>query len=502
VKIAILMPLATRQVETLLAKTKNFGQTQFLNPSQGFFELLALRIVFGQNQHLLMSAIAQLGRQHQEVGTNRIERSRQIFRWQSQPFEPMDDIGGEQKHLKKGDVGLPTMAGNFGQRIIVKEFAVVFLDSSSGVVKQVYAPRRHIEVGDENMINVFGIFEQSQLFGFLGVFGDRTAHNNKAMGAVPFLMDVGQKLAGFPTVFEFLVFGPLRLSLDSGIFSGDDDVTASRSVEKPDYSLTVKPRIHSKTDTTSGDIPGRFVQTNFQKADGSRGRSRVSRTQSPVPEFLAMRLETKQRMITSASWLPGVVADARALLPAVNGDHHRIDVEDQTGSFVRYLPEIGSEAVVQSYPLTNRLWAQALQKPSQSRLIGKATQPQNVQKESVVLQDLGFVDALHPHDDRVEQRQSQLGAMILGLFVTIVSVQTLLNSLLQNNLLAKTVNQSHSAKVRQVGSLEEKSNISGAFWHGTQTSHLVYFLSQWILLAYYTLTSSIKTTVVASKSRF
>jgi len=56
--------------------------------------------------------------------------------------------------------------------------------------------------------------------------------------------------------------------------------------------------------------------------------------------------------------------------------------------------------------------------------------------------------------------------------------------------LAKTMNQGHPAEVSQVGSLEEKSNVSGSFGHGTQTSHLVRFLSQEFYRAYYTLFSS------------
>ena len=54
----------------------------------------------------------------------------------------------------------------------------------------------------------------------------------------------------------------------------------------------------------------------------------------------------------------------------------------------------------------------------------------------------------------------------------------------------KTMNQGHPAEVSQVGSLEEKSNVSGSFGHGTQTSHLVRFLSQEFYRAYYTLFSS------------
>ena len=65
-----------------------------------------------------------------------------------------------------------------------------------------------------------------------------------------------------------------------------------------------------------------------------------------------------------------------------------------------------------------------------------------------------------------------------------------MEKILQQMQFAKTVNQSHPTEVRQVGSLEEKSDISGSFGHGTQTVHLGRFLSQILFEAYYTRLSS------------
>ena len=69
----------------------------------------------------------------------------------------MHDVGGEQKQLKKGNVGFPGIAGNLGQRIIVEEFAVVLFDGGSRIVEQIHPPGRHFEIGHKGMINVFGI---------------------------------------------------------------------------------------------------------------------------------------------------------------------------------------------------------------------------------------------------------------------------------------------------------------------------------------------------------
>jgi hypothetical protein len=63
------------------------------------------------------------------------------------------------------------------------------------------------------------------------------------------------------------------------------------------------------------------------------------------------------------------------------------------------------------------------------------------------------------------------------------------------------MNQGHSTEVSQVGSLEEKSNISGSFGHGTQTVHFGRFLSQLFFEAYYTPFPSLKTNLKFQTNR-
>ena len=404
----------------------------------------------------------------------------------------MHDVGGEQKQLKKGNVGFPGIAGNLGQRIIVEEFAVVLFDGGSRIVEQIHPPGRHFEIGHKGVINVFGILEQFELFVFLRVFGDWPTHHDKTMQALGVLIQVPEEFADFPTVVEFLESTPSHLGFDVGIFFGDDHVSAAALVEELDDSGTIKSGIHAESNANSGDIHWDFGQANFQERHRAGRRTGVAWTQCSMPEFLSMSLETKQRMIRSSSRLFGIVPDASAFLFAIDRDHHRIDIEGQAGSFVGQSPQIRAQTVVHSDQLPNRLRTQSLQKSSQGRLIREPTQSQNLQEESVVLQNLGLVDALESHDNRVEQGQDQFGRMILRLIVRIMPIQTLLNLLFEIDLLAKTVNQQHSSEVSQVTSLEENLDISGSFGHGMQTSHLVYFLSQKYFAAYYTLASSIK----------
>lgn len=321
-------------------------------------------IIFGKGQNILNTMFGQLGWQNQKVGTNRIQSGVEIFFGQTKSFEPMNNIGREQKQLEKGNVGCPSIGGNFGQRIIVKKFAIVFFDGGSWTIEQINSPGRDFEIGDEDMIDVLGVFEQFQLFGFLPVFGNGTPHHDKAMRAVPLLIDVPEEFSDFPTVWEFLESTLLRLNFDRRIFFGHDDVTAARFVEELDRSLPVKSRIRAKTNANSGDIRGRFGQTNLQERDDSRRRTGVARTQRSMPEFLSMRLEAKQGMIRSSALLLGIVSDFGSLLFAIDGNHHRIDIEGQAGRSLGQFPQISPQTVVEFGQLSNRRRTQTFQESS------------------------------------------------------------------------------------------------------------------------------------------
>jgi hypothetical protein len=501
VKTVFLTMSSTMVIDQLLAKTKILRQAQFLNLAQSLLEIFAVMVILGKKQNVLMPTIAQFGRENQEVRANRIQGGRMVIFGQTQSFEPMDYIGRKQKQLEERHIGFPGVAGDFAQRVIVKEFAVVFFDSGSGIVKQINPPSRHLEIGHENMINVFGIFEQSQLFGFLRIFRNGTSDYNKSVPAVPFLMNVPEEFPCLPAIVELLKPAHLRFGFECGIFLGHDDIPATYSVEESDYSLSVESRIHTEANAASGNFRGSLVQAYLQKFDGSGRRSSVARTQSSVPEFLAMRFETEERMIRSSSRLFGIVADSSPLLFAINSNDYRIQIENQAGAFVGQSPKVSSQAVVKPRQLTNRLRTQPFQKPPQSRLIRKTAQSQNLQKESIVLQNLGLVDTLQPHNNGVEQCQDQLGRMVLGLIVRIMPFQTLLDSFLEIDFLAKTMNQKHPSEVSQMASSEENLDISATFGHGTQPSHLVHFLSQEFYTAYYTLFPSKNTNLKSRNNR-
>jgi len=474
--------------ENLLAKTEISWQVQFLYSAQSMLEFFAIMVIFGKKQDVLMAAIGQFGWQNQKVCANGIYGSRPVFFGQTEPLEPVNNVGRKQKQLEERHIGFPRVAGDFGQGIIVKKFPVVLFDNGSGIVKQIHSPCRHLEVGHENMINILGVFEQGQLFGFPRVFRDRAPDYNKPVRAYPFLMDVLEEFPYFPAVVENLETAYPRFGFDNGIFLGYDDVPAAYSVEESNYSLTIESGIHPEANAASGNLLRCLGQADFQEFDGSSGRCGVAGTQSSMPEFLTMRLETEQRMITSSPMLLGIVTNSASLLFAVNGDDHRVQVEYQVGASAWQSPEIRPEAVVKPYQLTNRLGIEAFQEPPQSRLVRETAQSQHVQKESVVLQDFGLVDTFQSHNNGVQQCHDQFGRMIF--LVLLGKTNRLLQELLEPKLLAKSVNQEHSTEVRQMAALEENFDFVGSFWHNTQTSHLVHFLCEEFDRAYYTPFSS------------
>ena len=216
-----------------------------------------------------------------------------------------------------------------------------------------------------------------------------------------------------PAIAEFLEPAPLCFGFDSG-YSLATITYPQPIVEEPDYPLAVESRIHPEANLLLAMSCGAFSGKPSGRLLPGR-RSSVARTQSSVPEFLAMSFETKEGMIRASSGLLGIVTDSSSLLSAVDGNHHRVQIEDQTVAFAGQSPEIGPEAVVEPGQLTNRLRIQSFQESSKSRLVRKTAQSQNFQKEAVVLQDFGLADALQPHNDGIQQAPGSIRKNGIGI---------------------------------------------------------------------------------------
>ena len=133
-----------------------------------------------------------------------------------------------------------------------------------------------------------------------------------------------------------------------------------------------------------------------------------------MPELLAVRLEAEQRMVRAPAPLLGVVAHPGPLGVAVDHEDHGVQVQDQAAARAGPREERLPELVVQADQLPDVARAEPPEEPPQRGGVGEVRQAHNLLEGPVVLQNLGRVDAVEPHDDGVEQRQQQLGRLVVA----------------------------------------------------------------------------------------
>ncbi len=117
-------------------------------------ELVLLVVTPGEQQDISVVPVGELGQQHQIIGTNLIWGGMKILPGQTQPFDPQNQVEGEQNNLKESYIGRPVVGRDLGQRVIVEQFADVFFDVGPLVVKEPHPPWAGFQVGHENVIGV------------------------------------------------------------------------------------------------------------------------------------------------------------------------------------------------------------------------------------------------------------------------------------------------------------------------------------------------------------
>jgi hypothetical protein len=169
----------------------------------------------------------------------------------------MDNIVGKEENLEKRYIGHPVFGWNLSQRVVVEKFPDVLLDSGSLGIKPPHSPGMSLQIGDQDMIGIFLIFEKGQLLGFDGVFGNRTSHYNEPMNLFP-TVGLVSKLSHLPSVAKF--FEPTRSGskFDGRIFLGDNRIAIGFLIEPFDHLLLEESRIGPEPDTRSWDSFGNF----------------------------------------------------------------------------------------------------------------------------------------------------------------------------------------------------------------------------------------------------
>jgi len=271
------------------------------------------------------------------------------------------------------------------------------------------------------------------------------------------------KLGHFEPALELVEARRPRPLFDWPVFFGDDNIAQALIFQASDELAAEESRIGPNTNARAADMRRHLGQATLKKENHSGVGRSIARSQRAVPKLLAISLEAQQRMIRAAALLFGIVANPGSLLMAIEGQDHGVQIEDQTGGNFGEPEELAPQLVVQTDQLADGFDRQALQKPAQRGLIRKTTEPKKIDEGSVVLQQLGLVDAAQPGDRRVEQSQDQVGRTVIG--VALRQLDLALEQSPQAKSLAKTVHKHQAAKVRQMLLVERKAQCSQGFWH-------------------------------------
>jgi hypothetical protein len=438
-------------------------------------EELALVVIIVRKFDDIALALAHQSRwEYQEVCTDAVQCCRQILRRQAQPLEPVHDVGCEKYQLEEGNICGPGIGWNFAQRVIVDKLSDVFLDGCPQAVETIHAPRAQHEIGHQDVIDVLAILEQRKLGRVLGVQGNRTAHHDEAMAALHLVMDLLVELGDLPTVAERLEAASSGACLDVAILPRHHHITASRGVQEANNTAAVEARVHAQAHARAGDRRRGLGQTDFEEGHGTGRGAGVARAQAPMPELLETGFEAKQGMVGPAAWLLGVVSHPSAFGPTVDNEDRGVHIEDKRIAMMGQGEQIGAQAVVKTYQLSNAFGRKALQEPAQGALVGESLQPKHFQESAVVLKDVGLVDAAQSHNDREEQGHDQLGRVIGRSSLQLVHM--LLKKPAQLQPFAKSLDQPHSAEVRKVRFLEGETKFSGPSGHPAQSTLLGAFV--------------------------
>ena len=140
------------------------------------------------------------------------------------------------------------------------------------------------------------------------------------------------------------------------------------------------------------------------------------------------------------------------LLLAIDRQNNGIQVELQLRPRLRQCEQLGPQLIVQANYLAYRRGRQAYEEAAQCGLIRESFQSDQRQKQSVVMENLGFIHALKAGNQDVEQRHDH----VLGSVINPAGrgLETALEATAQTQLVTKPLNQEQPAEVGQRVSVE------------------------------------------------
>ena len=227
---------------------------------------------------------------------------------------------------QEGDIGHPVLGRNLAQGVVVEQFADVFLDGGALGIEPPDPPRMGSQIGDQNMVGILAILEEGQLLSFHRVLRDRAAHDDEAMRVLP-MQGLVTKRAGLPSLSELAKATLPSAGFDGGVLLGHDRITAAQAIQELHHPLAETSGVGSEAEARASNVLRDLGQAELQEGNQTRAAHGIAGPQRPMPELLQMRLEANQRVVRTSPPFVRVVPHASILQFAVDGEHHRIEIE-------------------------------------------------------------------------------------------------------------------------------------------------------------------------------
>ena len=370
-------------------------------------------------------------------------------------------------------VGQKAVGWNLAQRKTLLELSDIQFGPGSLAIKMPDAGRGQMQVGNKQMIKIIFEFEQSWLLVFVLIL--RTPNHDKTLRVFEVVRLIG-KGSGLPAILTKVVISKrLDSFLNGSGHSTDNHVTDLSLVEHFDQSMVEEPGVGPQANSVK--VRRHLLQALLEEHFDFCCSVRVAGSQNSVPESPRASFEAKQGMIARASRLLGIVTDFGFLnFPAEQRQNGRIQIQNHAAGSPGHFVNRIAQRIVQPPQAFDLLSRQTLQEFSQSRTAWKVAQPQQGLKVSVVMQDSGVRNTLHPGNHRINDSQNQLGRMILT--VAAFPANVVLQVSLQIQFSTKLLKKYHAAIVSQTRIFDGKTYFSDASEHTSISSLIVRLMKQ------------------------
>ena len=363
--------------------------------------------------------------------------------------------------MEVGLVGEEVPGRDAAQGIVPLELFDEQLDPGALVVEAPEVEGLQREIRDEDLVMVLAQLEECQLGGRL--FGLEATDHDEPIGMRPASRLVAELGHLDPSTGTHIPQAR-QFGFDGAGQAGDDHKASLVRLQPLDQLVVVKPFV--RADDHQPD-PGRDLrEAGGKEVERPAGRMGVPGPQLAMPEVLAAALEAEQRVIRWSPPLDRVVANLGLLLLAVEHEHGRVDIEDQSRWRAWSRGHTHEEAIVQPAQLGQRRWRHAQQESPQRGRIWIGVQPREVLEHAVLPQQLSRLDPFESQDHRVQQGEQHLAPAVAVVPLDQADIRG--HRVLEPDPREKPMQKIDTTVVGQALGPERDSKIPWSFWHHSE----------------------------------